>query len=975
MANDITISAALVPASEILYDTTLALIETVNAANSVLVQKENFNKFSTYMERITLVLRELSKLDMQPSDSLKHAVEILDGEIKVAKQLALSCINRNKVYLFLNCRRIIKQLEGTTIEISRALGLLSLASLDGSSVVNDEITKLCKSMLDARYRITIAEQEILEKIESGIEERNVDRSYANNLVILIAEAVGISTEQSEVKREFEALKSEIDNDQLREDMAEALQMEQIVALLCKADMITTPEEKEVKYLSKRHSLGRQPMEPLQSFYCPITMDIMVDPVETSHGQTFERSAIEKWLEEGNKQCPLTMNPLNKSLLRSNKTLRESIEEWKDRNTMITIASLKSKVQSNEEQEVLHSLGKLQDLCVERELHKEWIIMEDYERIAKVDDAIELIVHSLARKVNESKAALKLLLELSRNDVVRNLIGRVQGCILLVVTMSSSDDPQAAKDAHEILGNLSFLDENVVQMANANYFGPLLRLLSSGTESVKMMMAKTLSEVELTDHSKLSLFKDGAKGPLLQLLSHDDIEMKKVSVKALQNLSTIPQNGLQMIREGAVGQLFELLYCHRLSSTSLREQVAATIMHLARSTTAPEADQMKASIFDSEEDIFKLFSLISLTGPQVQQSILQTFIAMCQSSSGFEIRTTLRQISATRVLVQLCELDNNPLRASAVKLFHCLTQDCDNNSFLEHVTQRCMETLLKIAKTSNDTEEIASAIGVISNLPRDSQVTEWLLNSNTLQVIFTFLATGNTYSSNQKEVVENSATALCRFTVPTNHEWQKKVAEARFIPLLVDLLVSGTSLTKKSVAISLKQLSESSSALSTPSKKKKVVFGCCLGSPDPGCCPVHSGICTPESSFCLLECDAIRPLVSVLEERDTGASEASLDALLTLIEGEQLQKGSKVLDEANAIGSIVKLLSSDSPQLQEKALKALERVFRLLDFKQKYGPSAQLPLVDITQRGTSNMKSTAAKTLAHLNVIHDQSSFF
>lgn len=324
---------------------------------------------------------------------------------------------------------------------------------------------------------------------------------------------------------------------------------------------------------------------------------------------------------------------------------------------------------------------------------------------------------------------------------------------------------------------------------------------------------------------------------------------------------------------------------------------------------------------------------------------------------------------------MCELDNNPLRASAVKLFHCLTQDCDNNSFLEHVTQRCMETLLKIAKTSNDTEEIASAIGVISNLPRDSQVTEWLLNSNMLQVIFTFLATGNTYSSNQKEVVENSATALCRFTVPTNHEWQKKVAEARFIPLLVDLLVSGTSLTKKSVAISLKQLSESSSALSTPSKKKKVVFGCCLGSPDPGCCPVHSGICTPESSFCLLECDAVRPLVSVLEERDTGASEASLDALLTLIEGEQLQKGSKVLDEANAIGSIVKLLSSDSPRLQEKALKALERVFRLLDFKQKYGPSAQLPLVDITQRGTSNMKSMAAKTLAHLNVIHDQSSFF
>ncbi|KAH7854226.1 hypothetical protein Vadar_011503 [Vaccinium darrowii] len=1009
MANNITNCALLVPASEIFYETILALIETVNAAKSVVVQKENFNKFSSYLERTTLVLRDLSKLAIQSSDSLKHAVDILNGEITVAKQLALTCINRNKVYLFLNYRRILKKLEGTTKEISRALGLISLASLDGSSVVNDEITKLCESMLDAKYRITEAEEEILEKIESGIEERSVDRSYANNLLMLIAEAVGISTEQSEVKKEFEALKCEIDNDQLREDLAEALQMEQIVALLCKADIITTPEEKEVRYLSKRHSLGRQPLAPLQSFYCPITMDIMVDPVETSHGQTFERSAIEKWLEEGNKHCPLTMTPLNKLLLRSNKTLRESIEEWKDRNTMITIASLKPKVQSDEEQEVLHSLVRLLDLCIERELHQEWIIMEDYvpilisllgsknseirkhaleilfilakdnddnkERIAKVDDAIELIVRSLARKVNESKTALQLLLELSRNNVVQNLIGSVQGCILLLVTMSSSDDPQAAKDAHEILGNLSFLDENVVQMAKANYFGPLLRLLSSGTESVKMMMAKTLSEVELTDHSKLSLFKDGAQGPLLKLLSHNDIEMKKVAVKALQNLSSLPQNGLQMIREGAVDQLFELLYCHRLSSTSLRERVAATIMHLAISTTAPEADQMKALIFKSEEDIFRLFSLISLTGPHVQQSILQTFIAVCQSSSGFEIRTTLRQISATRVLIQLCELDNYALRASAVKLFHCLMEDGDNSTFLEHITHRCIETLLEIAKTSNNSEEVASAMGVISNLPNDSQTTEWLLNLNTLQVIFNFLTTGNTDSFYKREVVENSAKALCRFTVPTNHQWQKRVAESRFIPLLVDLLVSGTPLTKKSVAISLKQFSESSSTLSTPSKKKKVVFGCCLGSPEPGCCPVHSGICTLESSFCLLEGDAIRPLVSVLEERDIGVSEASLDALLTLIEGEQLQKGSKVLDEANAIGSMVKLLSSDSPRVQEKSLKALERVFRLAEFKPKYGASAQLPLVDITQRGTSDMKSLAAKTLSHLSVLHDQSSFF
>ena len=88
----------------------------------------------------------------------------------------------------------------------------------------------------------------------------------------------------------------------------------MIALLFQSDFITTFQEIEAKYLSKRHSLGRQPLEPLLSFYCPITLDIMVDHVETSSGQTFEKSAIERWLADGKNHCPLTMIPLNKSLL-------------------------------------------------------------------------------------------------------------------------------------------------------------------------------------------------------------------------------------------------------------------------------------------------------------------------------------------------------------------------------------------------------------------------------------------------------------------------------------------------------------------------------------------------------------------------------------------------------------------------------------------------------------------------------------
>ncbi|KAF8412083.1 hypothetical protein HHK36_000037 [Tetracentron sinense] len=1007
MTMETIFSVSLTPVSELLSQSVQAITETVNVARDVLIEKDSFSQLSTYLERILPLLKVLMKKNTSNSESFNSAVQILSREIKVAKQLALECSKRNKVYLLINCQKIVKHLEHTTREIGRALRFIPLGSLDLSYGIDKEISKLCNNMLTAEFSAAVAEEEILEKIESGIQERNVGRSYANNLLVLIAEAVGISTERSELKKEFQEFKSAVEDAQLRKDHAEAIQMDQIIALLGRADATSSPKEKEMKYLTKRNSLGSQPLEPLQSFYCPITREVMVDPVETSSGQTFERSAIEKWFADGNIICPLTMTLLNTSILRPNKTLRQSIEEWKDRNTMIRIASMKPKLQSDEEQEALHSLGQLQDLCEERDLHREWVALENYipiliellgaknhkirnhalfilyilakdsddtkERIMKVDNAIESIVRFLARRIGESKLAVALLLELSKNDVLRDCIGKVQGCILLLVTMSNSDDTQAANDAHELLENLSFCDENVIQMAKANYFRPLLQCLSSGPENAKMIMVTTLAEMELTDNTKSSLFEDGVLGPLLQLVSHGDTEMKKVSVKALQNLSTLPRNGLQMIREGAVSPLLDLLFCHSSLSPSLREQVASTIMHLAIATATQEAGQTSLSLLEFDEDIFRLFSLINLTGPDVQRSILRTFHAMCQSPYATDVRTKLNQCSAVQVLVQLCAHDNLTIRANTVKLFCCLTEDTDDGTLSEYVGQRCIETLLRISETSNDDEEIAASMGILSNLPKDPQITQWVLDAGALPIIIRFLIDGSCNGSYKNQVIENAVGALCHFTDSTNQEWQRRAAEAGILPVLVQLLGSGTALAKRHSAISLAQLSESSSGLSRPVEKPGG-FWCCSSPPETGC-PVHLGICTVESSFCLLEADAVGPLVRVLGEPDLGACEASLDALLTLIDGERLQNGGKVLAEANAISLIIRLLGSPCSRLQEKSLNALERIFRLVEFKQKYGSSAQMPLVDITQRGNSSMKSLAARILAHLSVLHEQSSYF
>lgn len=421
MTLDSIASASLSPAAEALSQCVEYIFEIIAASKDVLIEKESFKELTVYLERIVPVIRELTKKKLSSSESLNNAIEILSREVKDAKQLTLECSKKNKMYLLMNCRKIAKRLESNSREIGRALSLLPLASLDVSAGISADLKHLCLDMEKAEFSATLAGEEILEKVESGIQERNADRSYVNNLLNLIAEAVGVSTDKSSLKKELDEFKHEIENARLRKDQAEAIQMDQIIALLERADAASSLEEKETKYFQKRRSLGSQPLEPLQSFYCPITRDVMMDPVETSSGHTFERSAIEKWFLDGNNLCPLTLVPLDTSLLRPNKTLRQSIEEWKDRNNMIAIASIKTKLESADDEELQQCLEELRNLCEQRDRHREWILLENYAAVliellgSKNRDVRHLILeilYILAKDSDDAKVLISLCIYFS-----------------------------------------------------------------------------------------------------------------------------------------------------------------------------------------------------------------------------------------------------------------------------------------------------------------------------------------------------------------------------------------------------------------------------------------------------------------------------------------------------------------------------------------------------------------------------------
>ena len=58
--------------------------------------------------------------------------------------------------------------------------------------------------------------------------------------------------------------------------------------------------------------------------CPITHDIMTDPVITLGGQTYERYAIKKWFDQGKRTSPITGAALPGTTLIPNFALKKAI---------------------------------------------------------------------------------------------------------------------------------------------------------------------------------------------------------------------------------------------------------------------------------------------------------------------------------------------------------------------------------------------------------------------------------------------------------------------------------------------------------------------------------------------------------------------------------------------------------------------------------------------------------------------------
>ncbi|GJU55907.1 U-box domain-containing protein 44-like protein [Tanacetum coccineum] len=516
--------ADVLPIGTILAVVINQVIKTAHAAKDIVIEKESFRILSDHLFNIIHVLKELEIHKLNESPITRKALENLETDVKKANTLVEKYKNRGRFYLLIKCRNIVKEVQDVTRDIGKSLNTICLANTDILSGISDQVTRLQNEMQRAEFAISQSQIQILDRLDQGLASHKHDNGFANDIIMEIARVVGVSVEPSEIRKELDSFKREIEETENQKERSEIFFLKQIIELLSQADAARDYEQVKDQYMQRlgvieRYNSTEESIPPFKALICGITKSVMVDPVSLSNGTAYSREAIEAWFGSGEKTDPVTDEPLEDLSIRPNIQLRQLIQEWKELNYCMIIRSCKPKLSSEENLSVKEALSQMQELIKENSINKDWIsiggltellvnilpglrnqqvktevlvtlknVVEGHSR--NKDLLVELrgfchIVPCLRCGSNLLKAALELIHELVLEESSRNMdyakeLSQQCNPVSFLVTIIKVSEVSFAEKAQDILRKLIAIDEEtVIIAAKEEWYEPLVDRIVQG----------------------------------------------------------------------------------------------------------------------------------------------------------------------------------------------------------------------------------------------------------------------------------------------------------------------------------------------------------------------------------------------------------------------------------------------------------------------------------------------------------------
>ncbi|PSR89826.1 E3 ubiquitin-protein like [Actinidia chinensis var. chinensis] len=277
------------------------------------------------------------------------------------------------------------------------------------------------------------------------------------------------------------------------------------------------------------------------FVCPISMQLMTDPVTVSTGITYDRDSIEKWLFScKNNTCPVTKQELSDVDLTPNHTLRRLIQAWCTLNASSGI----ERIPTPKPQLDTTQIRKL---------------IKDANKSPQMHQNCLQSLRSIAHGSERSKRCLEAA---GAVEFLASIIKKNDSTVIEVALQDGVELKRASDEALLILYHLDTSQTGLKKLINydGEFLESLMHFLRFGnfqSRGQAIMLMKTLFEV--ADPIQLINLRPQLFNEVVQILSNKVSEKaSKATLKLLVEVCPWGKNRIKAVEAGLVSVLVELL---------------------------------------------------------------------------------------------------------------------------------------------------------------------------------------------------------------------------------------------------------------------------------------------------------------------------------------------------------------------------------------------------------------------------------
>ncbi|KAJ7516289.1 hypothetical protein O6H91_22G051400 [Diphasiastrum complanatum] len=583
------------------------------------------------------LFEELRETKFPVPNEAALSLQELKNALQAAKKLLQECHDGSKLHLVLDRDGIADKFFVVTAQLGQALDFLPYNHLDLSDEVREQVELVHAQLKRAKSRLDTPDLEIYldaMAILSQKDDKETDRAVLER----ISKKLHLRT-ASELKKESRAVQNLILDKGGQFDET----MEQISFVLRKLKAFAAVDSTEADSLDFEKARITSGAGPENSnspnipddFRCPISLELMKDPVIVATGQTYERACIQKWLDAGHKTCPKTQQVLPHLVLTPNYVLRSLIGQWCETHGIEVPKMFCS-----------NSAGK--GCAISSQLHSG-------DR-ATIDALLRKL---FSGEVDVQRAAAGELRMLAKRSIENRICIAEAGAIPFLVSLLTSKDLKTQEHAVTALLNLSIHDQNKSHIILAGAVDPIVEVLKSGSMEARENAAATLFSLSVVDENKVTIGASGAIPALVELLSHGTSRGKKDAATALFNLSIYQGNKVRAVRAGVVPPLMQLLV--DLSVGMVDE--ALTLLAILAS------NQEGRAAIGSTSPVPILVDLIRFGSARNKENAAAILLALCINDSGHIFAA--RQFRALVPLAELARTGTTRARRKATNLLELL----------------------------------------------------------------------------------------------------------------------------------------------------------------------------------------------------------------------------------------------------------------------------------------------------------------